>query len=188
MNILSYMSIKWLIYHDDSANQTSTVYKSSIKPPPSNVPPFQGKKVPLSVKPPPPCSSHNYSSLINDWLYIYQSQLLNSVQTDPGWFIYQMEVQIWFWSSAAWPPTSCTWAFLLYILVLYEELIPSSFLNWISPPPPPKWAWNNNRVLTEIVLSNASVFNSLTYMFPLLSGTGYKTMSKPIIRVSGFTQ
>ena len=25
--------------------------------------------------------------------------------TDPGWFIYQMEVRICFWSSAAWPPT-----------------------------------------------------------------------------------
>ena len=25
--------------------------------------------------------------------------------TDPGWFIYQLDIQIWFWSSAAWPPT-----------------------------------------------------------------------------------
>ena len=25
--------------------------------------------------------------------------------TDPGWFIYQLEVRIWFWSSPAWPPT-----------------------------------------------------------------------------------
>ena len=31
-------------------------------------------------------------------------------------------------------PTSCTWSFSLSILVLYEELIPSSLLNY--PPPP----------------------------------------------------
>ena len=39
--------------------------------------------------------------------------------TDPGWFIYQLEVRICFWSSAAWPPTSCTWAFPLCILVFF---------------------------------------------------------------------
>ena len=33
--------------------------------------------------------------------------------TDPGWFIPQLEVRICFWSSAAWPPTSSTWAFPL---------------------------------------------------------------------------
>ena len=27
------------------------------------------------------------------------------MSTDPGWFIYQLEVRIWFWSSPAWPPT-----------------------------------------------------------------------------------
>ena len=55
--------------------------------------------------------------------------------TNPGWFIYQLEVQIWFWSSAAWPKPSSTWSFPLCILVLYGELIPLSFLNEISPPP-----------------------------------------------------
>ena len=55
------------------------------------------------------------------------------VRTDPGWFIYQLEDRIGFRSSAAWPKISCTWAFPLFILVLYGELIPSSFLNWISP-------------------------------------------------------
>ena len=25
--------------------------------------------------------------------------------TDLGWFIYQLDIQIWFWSLAAWPPT-----------------------------------------------------------------------------------
>ena len=43
-------------------------------------------------------------------------------------------VRFCFWSWAAWPPTSCTWPFPLYILVLYGELIPSSLLNWISRP------------------------------------------------------
>ena len=61
--------------------------------------------------------------------------------TDPGWFNYQLEVRIWFWSSPARPKTSCTWAFPLCILVLYGELMPSSFLNYMSPPlsnkPPP---------------------------------------------------
>ena len=31
------------------------------------------------------------------------------VWTDPGWFIYQLEARIWFWSSAAWLQPSCTW-------------------------------------------------------------------------------
>ena len=55
-----------------------------------------------------------------------------------------------FLSSAAWPPSSCTWTFPLCILVLYEELTPSCSLNWISPPcqispppPPLKGVWNN---------------------------------------------
>ena len=41
---------------------------------------------------------------------------------------------ICFWSSAAWPPASCTWAFPPCILVLYGKLIPSSGPNWINPP------------------------------------------------------
>ena len=58
--------------------------------------------------------------------------MLQQLKTDPGWFTYQLENRIWFWSSTAWPKTSCTWAFPLCILVLYEELIPSLFLNSIS--------------------------------------------------------
>ena len=38
-----------------------------------------------------------------------------------------------FWSSVGLPPTSCTWAFPLCILVLYGELIPPFPLNKISP-------------------------------------------------------
>ena len=62
---------------------------------------------------------------------INESQLKNFLWTDPGWFIYQLEVRIWFWSSAARPPTSCTWALPLCILFLFGELIP-------SPPLPPR--------------------------------------------------
>ena len=52
-----------------------------------------------------------------------------------GWFILVLEVQICFWSLAAWTPASCTGAFPLCIPVLYGELIPPSSLSLISPPP-----------------------------------------------------
>ena len=39
---------------------------------------------------------------------IDQSQLLNSMWTAPGWFIHQLEVQIYFWSLAEWPPSFST--------------------------------------------------------------------------------
>ena len=106
--------------------------KSSISPPsqisplPRITPPpplFSGRKL---INPPsllsPLLLSHIYSSLINDRLY-------QSTTTDPGWFIYQLEDRISFWSSAAWPKTSCTWAFPLCNLVLYGELIPLSLLR-----------------------------------------------------------
>ena len=57
--------------------------------------------------------------------------------TDPGWFINKLEDRIWFWSSAAWPKTSCTWAFPLCNLVLYGELIPLSNKPLVSIKPPP---------------------------------------------------
>ena len=79
--------------------------------------------------------------------------------TDPGWFIYQLEVRNWFWSLAAWPKTSCIRAFPLRILVLYGELTVADageepggaplFLDqtevrraekkiFLRPPPPPR--------------------------------------------------
>ena len=58
----------------------------------------------------------------NKWYTVF-------VCTDPEWFIYQLKVWIWFWSLAAWPTTSCTWAFPLCLIVRSGELIPSSFLN-----------------------------------------------------------
>ena len=42
-------------------------------------------------------------------------------------------------------PTLCTWSFSLSILVIYEDLIPSSLLNYHPPTPTPlllKRAWN----------------------------------------------
>ena len=39
----------------------------------------------------------------------------------PVWFIYELEVWIWFWSPASWPPTSCAWAFPVCSLVLYKD-------------------------------------------------------------------
>ena len=88
-------------------------------------------KPPFSFKPPSPPLYH--SSLITDRL-INQSRLFKFVWTDPGWFVHQLEARICFWSSAAWPPTSCTWAFPFCILVPYGEMIPSSGLNQRSPP------------------------------------------------------
>ena len=58
--------------------------------------------------------------------------------TDPGWFIYLLEVWIWFWSLAAWPLTflylsfstlysSCLWR---TDTVIFSKLIkPRSFSN-----------------------------------------------------------
>ena len=55
--------------------------------------------------------------------------------TDLEWFIFQLEVRICFWSSAAWPATSCTWAFPLCILgyLWRTDTIVFSKLN--KPPP-----------------------------------------------------
>ena len=57
--------------------------------------------------------------------------------TDLGWFIHQLEVWICVWSLALWPPSSCTCTliFTFCILVLYGELIWSSFVELNKPPP-----------------------------------------------------
>ena len=74
---------------------------------------------------------------------INQSRFQKFVWTDPGWFIYQLEVRIWLWSLAERPPTFLYLSFSICILVLYGEQIPLSFLNQrspqslLSPPPPP---------------------------------------------------
>ena len=60
-------------------------------------------------------------------------------------------------------------------------MIASSFLNYTIGLKINNPAVGLNRGFTEISLLSESVFNSLTYMFPLLSGTGYKTMNKPIL-------
>ena len=69
------------------------------------------------------------------------SRLLNFPWTDLGWFIYQLEVRIWFWSSAAWPPT----LYYLSLSTMYSRslwrtnTIVFSVLNKpLSPLPPPQ--------------------------------------------------
>ena len=65
------------------------------------------------------------------------SRLLNFSLNNPGWFIYQLEVRIWFWSLAAWLPTY----FYLSLSTLYSRslwrtnTIVFSKLN--KPPPSP---------------------------------------------------
>ena len=101
-------------------------------------------------------SSHNanyYYSVINDRLY--SSITTVKLRVDWRWFIHQLEVLICFWSSAAWPPTSCTWAFPLCILsslwwttIVFAKLNkPPSQISLPSllttpPPRPVKCVWN----------------------------------------------
>ena len=50
-------------------------------------------------------------------------------------FFHQLNFQICFWSSAAWPTTIVLELWHFAVLVLYGELIPSSLLNYVGPPP-----------------------------------------------------
>ena len=61
--------------------------------------------------------------------------------THPGWFIYQLEVRIWFWSSFAWPPTLLFLSFsTLYSInslwrtgtIIFSKL--NNPLSLLSPP------------------------------------------------------
>ena len=72
-----------------------------------------------------------------DVLIYYDCSTSCGLIRDTVWFIHELEVRIWFWSSALWPSTSCASSFPLRALVLYGEMIPQSSLNQISPPPPP---------------------------------------------------
>ena len=54
--------------------------------------------------------------------------------TDPGWFIHQLEVRIWFWSSAAWPPTFLYLSFsTLYFSSLWRT--DTTVLPELNKPP-----------------------------------------------------
>ena len=57
--------------------------------------------------------------------------------TDPGWFIYQLEVWIWFWSLVAWPPAFLYLSFsTLYSSYLWRaDTIIFSKLNKPRAPP-----------------------------------------------------
>ena len=57
--------------------------------------------------------------LIRDWVYLLTRSS-----------------QIWFLSSAAWPKTSCTWAFPLCILVLYGERTDTIDVSKLNKSPP----------------------------------------------------
>ena len=93
----------------------SVYCESSIKPLP---PPLQGKKVnkfPLSFKP----------SLPSPLLFFTDKWRTVSINHDcKTWYgliqdgrLFNLEVLICLWYSAAWPSTSCTWAFPLCIKV-----------------------------------------------------------------------
>ena len=84
--------------------------KFTVNPLLSPPPPFQRRKV---NKPPLPLSS----------ILILHKQL---TWTDQLWFI-QAGNSYCFWSSAAWPSTSCAKRFQLYALVLCGELLPFSY-------------------------------------------------------------
>ena len=53
--------------------------------------------------------------------------------TNLGWFIYQLEV--WFWSSAAWPKTSRTWAFPRCIIVFFVWRTVTIVVSKLNKPP-----------------------------------------------------
>ena len=98
--------------------------KSSVKPPPANKPPLSFK-LPL----PSPC----YYSLMNDRLYFKINQ--NLMWTDhlfTNWKL--LEVRICFWSSAAWPPTSCICDFPLCILSSLWRTDTIIFVKLNEPP------------------------------------------------------
>ena len=70
------------------------------------------KKPPLSNRPPPSIKPH----LPLPTILILHKQL---TWTDQLWFI-QAGNSYWFWSSAAWPPTSCAELFQLSALVRFS--------------------------------------------------------------------
>ena len=86
--------------------------------------------------------------------------------TNPGWFIYQVEVRIWFWSSASWPSTFLVLSFsTLYSSSLWRTnaivfsklntppapLTPNSNELEINKPP----GWGGNRGFTVLPFSGA---------------------------------
>ena len=105
-----------------------------------------------------------------DVLIYYDCSTSCGLIRDTVWFIHELEVRIWFWSSALWPSTSCASSFPLRALVLYGEMIPQSSLNQISPPPPPhhslKRSWN--KYPREAQRDTVSYGTALTWTLLLL--------------------
>ena len=90
-----------------------TYRKSSKKPPLSNKPPPFSEEE-SRQEPPPPHSIKPHLPLST--ILILHKQL---TWTDQWWFI-QAGNSYWFWSSAAWPPTSCAELFQLSALVRFS--------------------------------------------------------------------
>ena len=143
MSLCTALSVNWI-----GKYPVSDYRKSSIKFPLSNKPNLSNKLPPLLfrerklISHSPPC----YSSLINDRLYWSITTVELCVDwTDPGWFIHQLEVQIYFWSLATWPPSFST----LYSsslwrtdTIVFAELNKHPLSNkppsLVSTPPPPQ--------------------------------------------------
>ena len=58
-------------------------------------------------------------------------------------YFHQLNFQICFWSSAAWPTTIVLELLHFAVIVLYGELIPSSLLKYVGPPPSNVFEINN---------------------------------------------
>ena len=54
--------------------------------------------------------------------------------TGPGLFIHKLEIRTWFWASAAWPPTSCSWTSPLCILSFLWRTDAIVFSKLNKPP------------------------------------------------------
>ena len=94
-----------------------------------------------------------------------------------GWFFfyYQLEVWICFWSLVAQPPTSCTWAFSLCILVLYGELI-SSFSGFKTSRRPPEI----HLLLNCLSLATLHPLASGAFCLSILTAACFSRVGQPV--------
>ena len=136
---ISEMKLKWgtvmiKFWQATTYRKSSIKLPSQIRPLPLTSPPplLRGRKL---ISPPSllslPFPPLKLIFFTNEW---YTVLINHDCKTSCGLIrdglLYELEVRICFWSSAAWLPTSCTWAFPHCIQVFYGELIPSSsFLN-----------------------------------------------------------
>ena len=139
------------------------------------------KKPPLSNKPPPPFSEEESRQALPPpsikphlplpTILILHKQL---TWTDQLWFI-QAGNSYWFWSSAAWPPTSCAELFQLsalvrfsvedcyHFLIVRKSSITSGNHKSVLEKPCPRWYISLN------LISPFSLRPSPLYLGPLKS-------------------